>query len=384
MGDFVFNLSPNLIAGVDVLISLGDYVSKYGSRFMLIIDPAFKDVELLVRIKQSLEKKSLKLFTFDGIQKTADSETIVRALRLAQVAHVDAVIALGDVVTCFIAKAIASLYNEEKTIYNYLEGEAIVEPSIPLIQIPTTCNNPFLFTDLVYVSDSRSRALYTIKCKPDVCSLVLFDSNIYKKLSLNAVRLMLFSALTIAFEAYVSRKANFFSDALIKKVFSFYMTALNFGADNAVGQSIEEIMCQAGVLLAMGVKSSNIGLASAISLITNGKYDVDMPSMLSVLSSFVLEDAITSNLSKVLEFSEIFLGSACPADITLEEFSLKCVEAVREKLLSIELPSKIASLDLVLEDMTSVSEDVLKLDFMNYIPRSLTSNDVLEIIKKAF
>ena len=71
-------------------------------------------------------------------------------------------------------------------------------------------------------------------------------------------------------------------------------------------------------------------------------------------------------------------------EVNLEELSLKGIEAVRQRLLSIELPSKIASLDLALEDMTSVSEEVLKLDFMNYIPRPLTSNDVLEIIKKAF
>lgn len=384
MGDFVFNLSPNLVAGADVLISLGDYASKYGSRFMLIVDPAFKDMEVLVRIKQSLEQKSLKLFTFDGIQKTADSETVSRVLRLAQVAHVDGVIALGDMVTCFIAKAVASLYNEKKPVYNYLEGEPITEPSIPLIQIPSTCNDPFLFTNVAYISDSRNRVLCDLKCACDVCSLILFDSNIYKKLSLNALRLMVFSALTIAFEVYVSKKANFFSDALVKKAISLYILALNPEHDKIIGQSIEETMCQAGVLLAIGSKSSSVGFALAIALATNGKYDVDIPSMLSILSSFVLEDSISSNLSKVVEFSQGFLGDAIPENENLEEFSLKGVEALRERLLSIELPSKIANLDLALEDMTSVSEEVLKLDFMNYIPRSLTSNDVLEIIKKAF
>ena len=384
MGDFVFNLSPSLVAGADVLISLGDYVSKYGSRFMLIVDPAFKDMELLVRIKQSLEQKSLKLFSFDGVQKTADTETIMHALRLAQVAHVDGVIALGDVVTCFVAKAVASLYRETKPIYNYLEGELVSELPIPLIQIPTTCNNPFLFSDMVYVCDSRNRDVYGIKCKSDVCSLVLFDSNIYKKISLNNLRLMIFSALTVSFETYISRRANFFSDALIKKAISLYVLALNPEHDRLVGQSIEETMCQAGVLLAMSVKSSSVGFASAIALTTNAKHGVDISSMLSVLSSFVLEDAITSNLSKVADFSQIFLSDNKLININLEELSLKGVEAVRERLLSIELPSKIASLDLVLEDMTSVAEDVLKLDFMNYIPRPLTSNDVLEIIKKAF
>ena len=384
MGDFVFNLSPNLVAGADILISLGDYVSKYGSRFMLIVDPAFKDVELLVRIKQSLEQKSLKLFSFDGMQRTADSETVVRALRLAQVAHVDGVIALGDVVTCSVAKSVASLYNETKPIYNYLEGEIITEAPIPLIQIPTVCNNPFLLTNVVYICDSRSRMLCGIKCKSDVCSLVLFDSNIYKKLSLNALRMMVFSAFTIAFEAYISRRSNFFSDALIKKAIYLYILALDPDHDKIVGQTVEETMCQAGVLLAMGVKSSNVGFASAIALTTNGKYDVDISSMLCVLSSFVLEDAVTSNLAKVAEFSQIFLRADRLVEVNLEELSLKGIEAVRQRLLSIELPSKIASLDLALEDMTSVSEEVLKLDFMNYIPRPLTSNDVLEIIKKAF
>ena len=106
--------------------------------------------------------------------------------------------------------------------------------------------------------------------------------------------------------------------------------------------------------------------------------------MLTVLSSFVLEDAISSNLSKVAEFFQIFLDEDKSLGTDLEEISLKGVEVLRQKLLSIELPSKIASLDLVLEDMTSVAEEALKLDFMNYIPRPLTSNDVLEIIKKAF
>ena len=385
MGDFVFNLSSNLIAGADILISLGDHVSKYGFRFMLIVDPTFKDMELLVRIKQSLEQKSLKLFSFEDIQKTVDAETIARALRLAQVAHVDGVIALGDVITCSVAKAVATLYNEKKSIYNYLEGEPITEASIPLIQIPTSCNNPFLFTNTIYVCDSRNRGLCSLKCKEDVCSLVLFDSNIYKKLSLNALRLMVFSALTITFEAYISRRSNFFSDALIRKAIYLYILALNPEHDKIVGQSTEETICQAAVLLAMGVKSSNVGFASAIALATNAKYNVDISSMLTVLSSFVLEDAIGSNLSKVADFFEMFLSDSELVLLDdLEAISLKGVEALREELLSIELPSKIASLDLALEDMTSVAEEALKLDFMNYIPRPLTYNDVLEIIKKAF
>ena len=159
MSDFVFNLSPNLIVGTDVILSLGEHVVKYGSRFMLIQDPSFKDVELLVKIKQSLEQKSIKLFGFDGIKKSSDTETVLRALKLAEVAHVDGIIALGDTVTCSIAKAVACLYNETKPIYRCFEGETVNASPLPLVQIPTDCDNPFLFGNSIYLTDSRERAV---------------------------------------------------------------------------------------------------------------------------------------------------------------------------------------------------------------------------------
>lgn len=68
----------------------------------------------------------------------------------------------------------------------------------------------------------------------------------------------------------------------------------------------------------------------------------------------------------------------------LEEFSLKGIEALKEKMLGLELPTKMSNLNLALEDMTSVAEEILTLDFINYIPRLLTSLDALEIIKRLY
>ena len=384
MSDFVFNLSPNLIVGTDVILSLGEHVVKYGSRFMLIQDPSFKDVELLVKIKQSLEQKSIKLFGFDGIKKSSDTETVLRALKLAEVAHVDGIIALGDTVTCSIAKAVACLYNETKPIYRCFEGETVNASPLPLVQIPTDCDNPFLFGNSIYLTDSRNRTVSILKCKEDASAIVLFDSALYKSLSLNRLRLMVLSGLSVAVDAYVSRRSNFFTDALLKRAISLFVLALNPEHDKIVGRSVEETLIQATFLTTVATASSKPGLATAIAVAGNTKYDISISTILTVMLGFVLEDSIPSNLIKVAEIANLFLEEGKVNASALEEMSIKGIEKIREKILELELPVKLQSLGLALEDLASIAEIALTVDFINYIPRSMTSVDVLEILKKSY
>lgn len=382
MPDFVFNLSPKIISGTDVLISVGESVSVYGSRFMLILDPSFKDIELVVKIKQSLEQKGLKLFSVDAIKNSPDTETVLRVLKLAEAAHIDGVVVLGDVITCSVAKAVALLYNEKNPIYNYLEGEPIVAKPLPLIQIPTTCNNPFLFTNSVYITDSRNKKVSPLKYKEAVSPLVVFDSNVFKNISLNKMREMIFSSIAIATDAYISRRANFFSDALLKKALHLLFLALDGESDSLAGKTIEEIVTQCAVLMSIALGTSSAGLATAVSTVGNAKYDISFSSFLPMMLPHVLRDSMSSNLQKVAEVASLFeLGNESE---DLETLATKGIEEISKKLLALELPAKLASLDLTMDDLSIMAEAVLMIDFVNYIPRSLTSLDLLEILKNAY
>ena len=384
MGDFVFNLSPNIIAGTDVLISLGENVAKYGSRFMLIVDPLFKNVELLIKLKQSLEQKGLKLFTFDAIEKSPDAETVMRALKLGRAACVDAVIVVGDVVACSVAKAVVVLYDEKESIYNYLEGKPLENIPIPLIQIPTTSDNPFLFSNTIYLTDSRNKAVSALKVQNELSSMVFFDSCVFKNLSLNSLRLMIFSSIAASLDAYVSRKANFFSDALLKKAIFLFVMALDAEHDRKMGQTIEETLVQAFVLEAVAQASSSVGVAVATSTVCNGKYGISFSASQAIMLREVLRDSIHSNLKKVAEVAELFYKSEDALNENLESVVVETCKKIQEQMLNLELPAKIESLELDVDDMTCVAEAVLKLDFVNYIPRAMTSLDILELLKKAY
>lgn len=384
MGGFIFNLSPQIIAGTDVLDSLGEAVSAYGTRFMLILDPSFKDVELIIKVKQSLEQKGLKLFSFDAIKKSPDTETVLRALKLAEVAHIDGVVVVGNMVTCTVAKAVAGLYNEKASIYSYLEGKPITEKPLPLVQIPTTCDNPFLLANSIYITDSRNRSISALKCRDGVSPLIVFDSNFIKSLSLNAMRQLILSSVTIAVDAYVSRRSNFFSDALLKKAIQLLVATLDAENDALTGQSVEETLVQCAVLISIALGTSSAGLATAVATVGNGRYGVSFSSFLPMLLPHVLKESMTSNLQKVSEVAGCFLKEKHDGNEDLESLSARGIEAITSKLLALELPSRLESLELSSDDLSIVAEAVLAIDFLNYIPRSMTSLDVLDILKQAY
>ena len=265
------------------------------------------------------------------------------------------------------------MYNETKPIYRCFEGETVNASPLPLVQIPTDCDNPFLFGNSIYLTDSRNRTVSILKCKEDASAIVLFDSALYKSLSLNRLRLMVLSGLSVAVDAYVSRRSNFFTDALLKRAISLFVLALNPEHDKIVGRSVEETLIQATFLTTVATASSKPGLATAIAVAGNTKYDISISTILTVMLGFVLEDSIPSNLIKVAEIANLFLEEGKVNASALEEMSIKGIEKIREKILELELPVKLQSLGLALEDLASIAEIALTVDFINYIPRSMTS-----------
>ncbi len=383
MADFVFKLSPNIILGNYSLARIGEEAIKYGTNFMFVVDPLLDDAGVVEKIKTSLEEKGVSLFIFNGFSNTADSEVIDRALSLAKGAHIHGVIACGDMVTCAIGRAIAALYNEEKSLYSYVEGEAITAEALPFIQIPTACNDPFIFGTTSFIVDSRNRSTNLLQIQEGICKLVIFDANAYADLAPNAMTAMIFAGLSSAFEAYTSKKSSFFSETILGKAVETFLITLDPNHQKMVGTPREELVAQAACLSAIGVASSAPGLGTAIAISAGSRYRISSSIIATILLPHVVKDTISSNLTKTLAVARM-LGEEMPAGGDSEETSKRGVIEIRRRLAEANLPVRLKDIDLTIESLVSVSEDASKLSFMNYNPRPMSNHDIFEIIKQAF
>jgi alcohol dehydrogenase len=72
------------------------------------------------------------------------------------------------------------------------------------------------------------------------------------------------------------------------------------------------------------------------------------------------------------------------AEITPVEGANRAVEAVRRLLGTLGLPTRLRDFDLNLDDMVDVAGTARSFDLMNYLPRSVSTEDLYELLKLAF
>lgn len=382
MSDFTFRISPNIVLGSYATTRLGSFASEYGSKYILVIDPILKETGNTTKITQSLKDSNVEFFIFDELSNNADSQLLSRALALAKKSHIHGVIAAGGGKTLSLARALAAVFNNGSgDVHSALDaGEAKAEP-LPLIALPTTPRDPFVFTNKVAIIDARTSKPRIITVPANVCKLVLFDPNLVSTLSDNQQESMAIETLCLATESYISQKSTFFSDMIAEKSFELLGLA---GAeeDSAVTTPREELFVQGGCMASLASALTSLGTASLLAFCVNPKQKVSRSLITSVLFPYMIEDCARYKAAKLARIAHLL--KTCQADATDEDAVHSFATYVRQRIAKANLPARLKDLGLTIEQMALAAEDAAKLDFINTLPRSMTSDDLFELVKTAY
>lgn len=382
MADFVFKISPNIVLGPYTVARIGQVTATWGTKWMLIADPILKEFDLIEKMVSALEEKGMSVFVFDDIPSGATSATLEQALALARGAHVHGVISYGGTKCASLARAIASLYNENHDVYDYLGGTQPYSGALPFIEVPSTCRDAFVFLDRTPVIDGRNRQIRLMKLQPGVCKAVIIDPNLYMHMSPNTAVSMVFHAISLAIEGYVSTKSNFFSETILGKAIEMLLLALDPEQSKLVGTPSEMLIAQGGCMASMGVAVSSPGVATAISLACNARYKTSTSLVCSVLLPYIMEDASRAKVDRIATIGKMLGVSA--RGLETSEIARAAIDDIRRRLALAGLPTRLKDLGLSIDQLVPVAEDAASLDIMNYIPRALSSDDLFDLIKQAY
>ncbi|HNY20717.1 MAG TPA: iron-containing alcohol dehydrogenase [Treponemataceae bacterium] len=382
MADFVFRISPNVILGPYTLSRLGQVASAWGTNYMLIADPFLKEFGVTEKAVAALEEKGIAVFVFDDIPAAATSETLQQALSLARGAHVHGVISLGGLRTASLGRAVASLYNEVHDVYDFMGGVQPYSAALPFIEVPSTCRDPYVFLDRTPVIDARNRQVRLMKTQPAVCKAVVIDPNLYMHMSPNTAVSMVFHAVTLAIEGYVSTKSNFFSETILGKAIEMLLLALDPEQSKLVGTPSEMLIAQGGCMASMGVAISSPGVATAISQACNARYKSQSSLVCAVLLPYIMEDASRAKVDRIATIGKM-LG-VNPNGQTASETARAATDDIRRRLALAGLPTRLKDLGLSIDQLVPAVEDAAALDIMNYIPRAMSRDDLFDLVKQAY
>lgn len=382
MADLIFKISPNVILGSYTLSRLAQYIKQWGSKFMIIVDPVLKDVNLIEKITTPLNERKIDFFIYDSLTDGANSREIEKAIVLAKQSHIHGIIAVGGAKALHAGCTVAALFNENHSIYDYVDGAFPTTNSLPLICLPSTIRAPYAFTSSIPIIDSRSHQVKQIKTQNSVCKLMLWDPNLSLTLTENQSASLSIETLCIATEAYLSQKASFFSDMFCEKAFEL----LSYGMDGAKSLDIttpqELLLEQGGCMASLAAATSSVGIASLLALAINARFKISRSLVTSILFPHMLENIATFKADKIEKIAKCF-GTA-PENASTEEAIQGFVENIRQRLAKANLPARLKDLNLTMEQLASAAEDAGQLDIMTMLPRSMTTDDLFELMKAAY
>lgn len=382
MGDFAFRITPNIILGSYTLSRLPQQVMEWGTRFMIIADPVLSEFGTIQKITQSFTDRKIEHFVFSEISEGNTSQLAKRALALAKEAHVHGIIAIGGSKALNIGRIVAAFFNEIHDFNNFVDGALPTTSPIPCICVPTIFSTPFIFTNEIPIKDSRNNQLKLMKVQNNLCKLVLIDPNLMLTLTQNQKSTIAIEVMSMAIEAYLSQKSNFFSDMFVEKGLELLAYALDGSPSLDITTPEEILLAQAGIMISLASASSSLGLSSLLAMTINSRYQINKSLVSSILLSYSLEDAANFKSVQIEKLSHIM--RVVPKEITGPEAVKMFIDNIRQRIAKANLPTRLKDLQLSMEQLSLVAEDAGQIDIITKLPRSMSTDDIFDFIKNAY
>ena len=382
MQDFIFRISPNIVLGSYTVSRLGIQALEWGSRYMVIMDPILNEVKMQEKIVSALVDRKLDHFVFNELTEGTSTKTIQRALALAKESHVHGIIACGGAKAMNIGRCVAALYNEVHDFYTFVDGAQPTTNPISCICVPTTFRTPFVFTNQIPVTDSRNHQLKLMRVQNNLTKLVVIDPNLMLTLTDNQKSSISMEVMSMGIEAYLSQKANFFSDMFVEKGLELLSYALDGSPSLDITTPEEILLAQAGSMISLATSSSSLGLCSLLGLTINSRYKIDKSLVSSILLAYSVEDAAQFKAARLEKLAHIM--RIVPEEVTGEAAIKQFVDYIRQKIAKFNLPARLKDLQLSIEQLSLAVEDVCPVDIVNNLPRSMTTDDIFDFVKNAY
>ena len=187
----------------------------------------------------------------------------------------------------------------------------------------------------------------------------------------------------MALEAYLSRKSTFFSDMLIEKALQLMSYATDGSPTLTVTTPPEVLYTQAGCMASLGLASCSAGASTLLSLTINTRYKIPRALVSAILLPYIIEDATTFAAAKLAKIADIYRITDSNED-TDEKKALSLAEYIRQRIAKINIPARLKDLSLSIEQLSLAVEDAGQTDLIDSLQRSMTTDDLFELIKKAY
>lgn len=378
MSDIAFKyfLPVNIEFGSGKVAKAGELTKPYGKKALIVTGhSSAKKSGLYDKVKDSLKVEGIDSVLFDKVAQNPLTTTAAEGAAFAKENGCDVVVAIGGGSIMDCAKAIAFLAVNDGDVSDYIFGKKASDTALPIILIPTTCGTGSEGNGFAVLTNPDNGDKKSLRCNAIVAKVSIVDPECMMTMPKHVLASVGFDALCHNMEAYTSKIAQPFTDAL-----SLY--AVDLIAHNLVDvykgtgskESWEKITL-ASTIGGMVINTAGVTLAHGMEHPASGLKDIVHGKGLAALTPTIIESSYQGAPEKFAKLAKLFGGEKA------EDLAGK----VRELLEAIELTCTLSDLGIEEKDIPWMAENCMKVSAPSIAnnPVVFSQEEIAEIYKKA-
>lgn len=352
-------------------------------RPLIITDEMMVELGYVKSIVESLADHDISCDVFDQTVPEPTINSIMEGVKQVRNGNYDAIIAVGGGSPIDSAKAIAILGKYGGEMRDYKFPRQVNELGLPVIAIPTTAGTGSEVTRFTIITDDEvdEKMLCCGMGFMPVAALVDFNLTLSLPPRISADTGI--DALTHAMEAYVSQKANLYSDCQALAAMRLIGSNLRRVYHNSSDLKAREAMMLGSTLAGVAFSNASVALVHGMSRPIGAFFHVPHGLSNAMLLPSVTEFSISAAPDKYADCARA-IGVANEQDTT-ENANLKLLQELSALNEELEVPTpaqygiektKFFSL------LTEMAEQAISSGSPNNNPRVPSKNEIIEIYKK--
>ena len=213
--EFSYFLPVNIQFGWNKVDSVAEFAAPYGKKALIVTGrTSAKKSGLYDRVVAKLDAAHIGHVLFDQVDANPLTTTALDGAALAKSENCDMVIAIGGGSIMDCAKGIAFMAVNEGDINDYIFNRKTSDNALPLIVIPTTCGTGSEGNGFGVLTNPETGDKKSLRCNAIVPKVSIVDPAVMGTMPPHVLASVGFDALCHNIEAYTSKTAQPFTDAL--------------------------------------------------------------------------------------------------------------------------------------------------------------------------
>ena len=381
MKEFSFSVPQEIIVGKGSLARLSEAAEKLGGKHGFIISgPHLNKMGIVASCSESLENAGIKVDAYTETEGNPSVETVEKAAAAFCKSGADFIIALGGGSPMDVAKAVGVVARYGGSITEYEGGGRVPGDIIPLIAIPTTAGTGSEVTAFSVITDHSRNYKLTVFSYKLIPAYAILDPELLTTAPVSVAAACGIDAMVHALEAYISKDASPFSDAMAEKALELIGKNIRRYVADRTDIEAAEAMITGSLFAGIAFSWARLGDVHAMSHPVSAYFDVPHGVANAILLPTIVEYNALADRGKYLKlFNYISLTPASEAEF--EPFML--VDLLTELNEQLGIPGSLGEVGVTADKFDAMADDAMKSGNIAVNPRSTTKKDVLPLYEKA-